>query len=109
MELLEYRNEQWMVISVKGRIDIATSGELQEKLMKLLEQEKHVIMDCKGIDFISSSGLRVFLLASKALKKEGGSFALCSPQESVKEVFDISGLSSVFSIFDTLEDALKAK
>lgn len=63
------------------------------------------IMD--EISYISCSGLRVFLTVQKKMMATGGKFLLFAMQPTIKEIFDISGFSSIFSIFDTEESALQ--
>jgi anti-anti-sigma factor len=69
--------------------------------------EKRLVIDCAGLDFISSAGLRSLLLAVKKMKAAGGAIALAALQPNVKEVFDISGFSALFTIHGSKADALK--
>jgi len=108
METVEKKEGSWMVVEIKGMLDVTTSSVLQEKLLHLGETEKRILADCRELSFVSSSGLRVFLLLSKNMKKTGGIFALAAPNENVKEVFDISGLSSIFTIYQSVDEALKS-
>jgi len=107
MEAREYKKGGKTIVEISGRLDAASSPILQEQLMQIIEREKNIVMDCAHVEFISSSGLRVFLMAAKKLKGGNGSLAICALSENVKEVFDISGLSSILNLFSTLEEALK--
>jgi anti-sigma B factor antagonist len=108
METTERKEGNWVVVELKGKLDVTTTPPVQEKFMELSESEKRILVDCTGLEFVSSSGLRVFLLLSKTMKKKEGIFALAGPNENIREVFDISGLSSIFTIYPSLEEALKA-
>jgi anti-sigma B factor antagonist len=108
METVERKEGPWLIVEIKGMLDVTTSSTLQEQLLRLSETEKKILLDCRELSFVSSSGLRVFLLLSKNMKKTGGVFALSEPNENVKEVFDISGLSSIFTIYPSIDAALKS-
>ncbi len=107
MEIKERKEGENTIIEISGRLDATSSPILQEKLMQIMNQEKNIVLDCAHVEFISSSGLRVFLMAAKKLKGGTGSLAICALSENVKEVFDISGLSSVLTLIPTVEEALK--
>ena len=69
--------------------------------------ERHVVIDLAQLDYISSAGLRVIVLAGKRLSAANGKMALCSLKDRVREVFDIAGLSSIFSIYGSHDDATR--
>lgn len=94
----------------------ATSGQggcdkrpsVEQALVGVIDQgEKRLVLDCAGLDFISSAGLRSLLLAVKKMKAAGGGISLAALQPNVKEVFDISGFSALFTIHGSRADALK--
>jgi len=94
------------VVAPRGRIDTNTSGELERTLFGHLGAgETRMLVDLSGVEYISSAGLRVLLKAEKAVRQKGGRLVLCSLGQPVREVFDLSGLSSVFAIEDTRERA----
>ena len=64
-----------------------------------------ILLDFTQLDFISSAGLRTLLLAGKKLKKQGGELCLCSLNETVKDVFDISGFSALFKVYADRDEA----
>jgi anti-sigma B factor antagonist len=82
---------------------------LEKELFQIINQnEKHLLVDCKNLEYISSSGLRVFLMALKQMNKSNGKLVLAGLNELIQEVFDISGFSSLFTIVASREDALKS-
>ena len=108
MKIKESRREDVVVLGLKGRLDASTSNELEEQLLGLTSRgEKSLVVDFSQLDYISSSGLRVFLLVAKKLKKVNGTIVLCSMQDYIKEVFDIAGFSSIFHICLTQEEAVE--
>ena len=109
MEISEMKENRVLIMQLKGRLDGTTAGDFQQKLISTIQNgESQIIIDCSALEYISSIGLRVFLIAAKKLKAGNGKLAFCSLQSHIKEVFDISGFVSIFSILPTKEEALKA-
>ncbi|KPK96121.1 hypothetical protein AMJ80_01795 [bacterium SM23_31] len=95
------------VVSLKGRLDANTSDDIQAKLLKLIDKgEKLIAIDSAQLDYISSAGLRVILIVLKKMKAVDGKLAVFALKDHIKEVFDISGFTSMLSIFKTQEEAL---
>ncbi len=100
MELTELTNENYTVIQIRGRLDTTNYNQLETRLMELIDAGRiRILVDCSGMDYISSSGLRVFLMALKKISAMKGKFILCSLQENIREIFGISGFSSIFEIY----------
>lgn len=96
------------ILKIKGRIDTIHSGDLEKEVNQLFNDgENHLIFNCDGINYISSSGLRVFLVAQKKAKAVNGKLHLCNMQPAIQEIFRISGFSNLFKIFETQEEALQ--
>ena len=107
MNIKKEKIENFSVLKIKGRIDTIHSSTLEKEVNLLFDSgEKDVIFNCKGMNYISSSGLRVFLVAQKKAKAINGKLYLCEMQPAIQEIFRISGFSNLFKIFDTLEEAL---
>jgi len=109
MEIYEAKKGEVMVVEIKGRVDSTNYDVLQDRLVKLAENEKTILLDCAHLDYISSAGLGVLLLLLKTMQKKGGRCLLCSLNARIREVFDISGFSKLFPITATQEEALKTK
>lgn len=87
------------VFQLCGRLDVATSPLLEERLQLLFaEHSRHVVFDCSGLTYVSSAGLRVFLSAFRHLKAEGGGMAFASLSKPVRELFKLAGLEELFVI-----------
>jgi anti-sigma B factor antagonist len=109
MEITEIMNDETMIIGITGRLDTTNYGILENKLMSLIDRgQVQNIMDCSKMDYISSSGLRVFLLALKKITLMKGRFILSGLQETIREIFEIAGFTSIFEIYKTREEARKA-
>lgn len=92
-----------------GRIDHVSSHDFEEELLATIHKGvQKIIIDLSNINYISSSGLRVLLLAAKTLEEQKGFLLLTSIPENVYEVFLVAGFHKIFSIYDSTQDALKA-
>jgi len=81
----------------------------EEQVLRLLDSgEQRLVIDMSELEYISSAGLRVFLITAKRLAKTSGKLALSALTEQVREVFDIAGFSSIFQIYPSRKDALTA-
>lgn len=97
-----------MIVFLDGRLD-TTQADAFEKAMTGLLDEGHtkIIFDCERLNYISSSGLRIFLIMQKKMMGAGGKFAVCSLQAAIREIFDMSGFTMIFNIQPDLDAALK--
>ena len=87
--------------------DTTASPAAESQLNQLREQGvRKILVDLEKMDFISSAGLRVLLATAQELKKEGGELRVCNLNETVQEVFDISGFSSLLMVFDNEAEAI---
>ena len=108
MEIDKRKEENAIVVSVRGRMDAVSSPEFEKELAQLMaEGGKVFIIDFGGLDYISSAGLRSILATAKKLKEKEGKLLLSVLKDVVKEVFDISGFSSIIPIYDSVESALE--
>jgi len=109
MDITEEKREDVMLLGIKGRLDASTANELEEKLLASINGgERRLALDCSQLDYISSAGLRVLLLAAKRLGSSNGKIVLFALKDQIKGVFDIAGFSSLFPSFTTQEEALKS-
>lgn len=85
--------------SLVGRLDGVTSATHETALREvLLSGASQLEIDLAGLDYISSAGLRVLLMAAKSLKAKGGTVALLAPKPAVLEVLHLSGFDKLFAI-----------
>jgi anti-anti-sigma factor len=102
----EKHGDVWM-IAPAGRIDSVTSPSLEEALARAIDRgERRVVVDFGGVDYISSAGLRVMLVAAKRLR-EGGRLVLCRLNEPVRQVFDLAGFLPLFALEPSRDGALR--
>ena len=97
------------VVELANRIDVSSSPELEKLFGQLLDNGQDAILcDFSKTEYISSMGLRVFLSTLKRTVKAGGQLSLCCLNPGVMEIFDMTGLTGLFQIFDTSAAALAA-
>ena len=89
---------QAITILPEGRIDTVTAPELEDAMSKIPNDSTSIKFDFSKVDYISSAGLRVLLVAQKTMKKIGGSMSIANVSSAVKEVFDITGFSDILTI-----------
>ncbi|MFH1659845.1 MAG: STAS domain-containing protein [Pseudomonadota bacterium] len=100
-----------LIVSVSGRIDHISSEEFTKALDPLLDQcvqgRPSVLLDFSGVDYISSAGLRVLMMASRRSKAQKGVFAIAALQPMVQEVFAISRFNLIVPCYVSVETACK--
>lgn len=108
MEIVFNKEGDFLIASISGRIDAVTSAELEKTLISKLDAgEGKFMVDMKDVEYISSAGLRVFLLIAKKLNTQKGKLVFYNLQKMIDDVFKVSGFYSLFGIFKNKEDALK--
>ncbi|MCP4567873.1 MAG: STAS domain-containing protein [FCB group bacterium] len=94
------------VLSLQGKMDLANAGLLKAEVKTLLEAGKcKVHLDMQGVDFINSSGLGALVSIMKEIRVFKGRLTMSGLAPYVNEIFEITQLSHVFEIFDTVESA----
>lgn len=97
------------VITVAGELDLYTAPRLKENLLTAIEDGiLKIVVDMSGVHFIDSSALGVLIGGVKRLKPNDGRLVLVSTDENVNWILQITGLTSVFEIFGTRDEALDA-
>ncbi len=107
MNLKETITDKAVIIEIEGRLDTTNFSQLENKIFGHVDSGKiNILVDCKDMDYVSSSGLRIFLMSLKKITSLDGQFVLCDLQESIHEIFEISGFTSIFKIYENQEKAL---
>lgn len=107
MEIGDEQLAGTLVVAPCGRLDSVSSGELERRLVARLDAgAKRVVIDLAGVDYVSSAGLRVLLLAAKRLKPPQGALVLCGLGPGVRTVLDLAGFTSLFAIEPGRAEAL---
>ncbi len=99
-----------VVLSVSGEIDVATAPQLREELLKAVHEGRGtVVLDLLGVTFLDSTGLGVIVGGLKRARSNDGDLVLVVDNRSILKVLEITGLTRVFSVHATVDDALTAE
>jgi anti-sigma B factor antagonist len=95
------------VVTLRGEIDVYTAPRLRQTLIDLVEGgATSIVVDMEKVDFLDSTGLGVLVGGLKRVKDKEGTMKLVATQDRILKIFDITGLSKVFPIFGSLDQAL---
>ena len=112
MTLSPRRYANAVVLSVTGRLDQDTCDAFRADLMVHVEATARdsgaIILDLTGLEYVSSAGLRCFMLASRQAKAQHGRIVVAALQPMVAEIFEISHFNLVFQVFPQVREALGA-
>lgn len=107
MTLRQETRADILILSPVGRLDSNSSPALEKVIVdELAAGKQRLVFDLSAMDYISSAGLRVILLAGKKLRASQGKMVLVGMQDMVKEVFEMSGFLTLFAVGATLDDGL---
>ena len=96
------------IVSFDGDLDGQTSPMAQNALQELLGQgARFILIDCRKLSFISSVGLRVLLVAAKQAQHAQGGVRICAANESVMEVFNMTGFDTIIPVHASLDEAIE--
>jgi anti-anti-sigma factor len=96
-----------LVLEPKGRVDSSSVATMDDAFRQALASgAKALMVDMTGVEYISSGGLRSFLLALKEMKKREGRMCLCSLTPNVSKVFKLAGFNTIFDIRSSRDEAL---
>lgn len=86
-------------VELNGRLDTSNAEQFQNDISPLMEGENpNIDIDCTGMTYTSSQGLRIFLMLQKSVISRGGKLVMRNMNPMVKEVFDITGFSNIITI-----------
>jgi len=112
MNVAARRYANALVLRVHGRLDQDTCEDFRAELAPLIERvtrEKSIlVLDLTELEYVSSAGLRCFVMASREMKSKEGRIVLASLQPMVAEIFSISHFDRVFQVYPSVAAALDA-
>jgi anti-sigma B factor antagonist len=110
MQIIQERYGNTLVIGLSGRIDNSSNDGLKsgldEHIASCRSGGDRLILDFAKVEYISSVGLRVLMLAAKRIREQGGMIVVAALQPVVREIFEISRFNLVFQCFGSVRDAL---
>ncbi|MBR2345067.1 MAG: STAS domain-containing protein [Lentisphaeria bacterium] len=92
------KNANSLTVSVEGSIDTVTAPELDSQLQANWEGITELIMDLAAVDYISSAGLRVILMANQQMEDCDGSMTVRNVNDDIKEIFEMTGFDSLLNL-----------
>ena len=109
LEIKISEEKEVVVVKLTGNLDTNTAPDAEAEINSWLEKgTQKMVINLEETKYVSSAGLRIFLATAKKMTAKGGAVKLCSPNEVVQEILDISGFSSILDVKKTEEEALGA-
>jgi anti-sigma B factor antagonist len=97
------------VVQVTGEVDVYTAPKLREQLVSLVDAGRyHIVVDMEQVEFLDSTGLGVLVGGLKRVRTHDGSLQLVCTQERILKIFRITGLTKVFPIASSVDEAVAA-
>jgi anti-anti-sigma factor len=107
MEMRDSAAVGYLVHEFHGRLDAASAEAIQQQLLSSLKSVPgHRVIDCAGLQYISSMGLRILLVAAKQASAQRVRFVVCNLTDPVRQVFDLAGFSKVIPLYPNRADAI---
>ncbi len=108
MEITQKEENGIVFIAIKGRLDADSSLEAEKVVNEAIEgPTNRVLFNLGAMEYLSSAGLRVLLSVAKEMRRREGKIVLCSLNEFVKEIFEVSGFQSLIPIADSVESGIE--
>jgi anti-anti-sigma factor len=92
-------------IKLSGRMDVQGAQEIDLKFTGYTAQQRSVIVDLSGVNFLASIGIRTLLMAAKAVSGRGGKIVLLNPDDNVTKVLEMAGIDTMIPISRSFDDA----
>ena len=97
----------YSVLAVHGEVDVYTAPRFRERLIELVSEGKYrIVVDLEDVDFLDSTGLGVLVGGLKRLRTHDGDLSLVCTQARILKVFEITGLTKVFAIHESVDAAV---
>jgi anti-sigma B factor antagonist len=110
LKLGHYNKDGIEVVDVEGEIDVYTAPRLRELLIDLVNKNNYqLVVNMEKVEFLDSTGLGVLVGGLKRVRAHDGSLDLVCTQERILKIFRITGLTKVFGIHSTVDEAIAAK
>ena|SRR6266566_7006075 len=108
MDISEDRKADAVILALSGKLDAMTAKTFEDKILGVINSgTQRLVVDLSQLEYVSSSGLRVLLLAAKRLQGTDGKIVLCALKDQIRQVFDLAGFSSILRIYGSRDEAIK--
>lgn len=109
MEITTRINEDIAIINLRGRLDLASAIDLKNASRKYYSSDNcRMVLNMEKVDFINSPGLGALVSILKEVRSHKGILKISNPADYVREIFDITQLSSIFDICENESQALQS-
>ena len=92
-------------VNLAGRLDAQGAEEIEQQLMDHAGTHRSMILDMKAVDYLSSAGIRILVLAAKAVSRRAGKMVLLNPNANVRKVLEIASLEGFIPMHESLDEA----
>ncbi|HVW54570.1 MAG TPA: STAS domain-containing protein [Rhizobiaceae bacterium] len=107
MEISESRRGTILVVSPSGRMDSTTSPQFDRFMSAVIDRgDVNIVIDLSALEYISSTGLSVFLSSAKKIRRGDGRLALSGLNSRIRLAFEMSGFLRLFSVYPSVEAAI---
>lgn len=96
-----------IIAKVSGRVHGTYSNEIDSSLTHAARQGRYLLLDLSELEYIASSGLRIFLKLRNEAMSKGGQVAILHPSENVRKILEVAGFEHLFPMVQTVEEALE--
>ncbi|MBQ4507488.1 MAG: STAS domain-containing protein [Paludibacteraceae bacterium] len=99
MQIKIEKNGEYTTVLINGELDTVATTEQADELQQVLGiADKALVIDCSGLEYISSAGLRFFMQLKRESEAKGGSIRITRLNEDVSDIFRMSGFNNIFTI-----------
>ncbi|CAN5369817.1 hypothetical protein BH09VER1_BH09VER1_05790 [soil metagenome] len=106
MQITDQQEGPILVIELDGRLDHAGAELFREHALKLIEDgARSIVVDFNNTSFVASMGIRALIFPAQEMSKNGGRFALTGFSPSVRQLFEVAGLMTMFKVYPSLAEA----
>jgi anti-anti-sigma factor len=110
MDLKTKKNGNVITVYLYGRLDVHLSADIEREINRIIKEEPqaHLLLNLQDVEYMSSSGLRIFVSTMRILKENNRKLKLCNINSAVKKIFEVVELMDMFDIHETENDALES-
>ncbi|MFW6365234.1 MAG: STAS domain-containing protein [Spirochaetota bacterium] len=110
MDLKLRREGNVIIIYLSGRLDVHLSSDVEKEINKIIKEnpDVHLLLDLSDVEYMSSSGLRIFVSTMRILRDNRKKLKLSNINSAVKKIFEVVELMDMFDIYDSEKEALES-
>lgn len=94
------------IVTIAGRLDSLTAPKLETSVVDLISASSRLVLNLQAVEYVSSAGLRAFLMIAKTSNRNDCEFVICSVRPDIADVIEMSGFNSILRIKNSLDEAL---